>query len=30
MFEKAKQQEPILENHPNPFEESRFFDLEEE
>jgi len=30
MFEKAKEQEPILQGQPNPFEESKFFDLNEE
>jgi len=29
MFEKAKEQEPILQGQPNPFEESKFFDLDE-
>jgi hypothetical protein len=29
MFEKAREQEPILEGQPNPFNDSKFFDLED-
>jgi len=30
MFEKAKQEEPLLEGQPNPFENTKFIDLDED